>query len=125
MQISEAFIAFTALGGPLLLLAFWLWLRARHRRDLLQFAERCVDKGQTLDAELVDSLKTSARPDPERDMRRGVIYLSMALAVAVFSFAVEEEVILALASFPGFLGIAYLIFSRRQPPTEIGRPVEV
>ena len=118
MEFTEAFIAFTALGGPLLLLAFWLWLRARHRRDLLQLAESCIAQGQALDVELMESLKTSERPDPERDMRRGVIYLGLAFAIAVFSLAVEEIVLLGAASFPCVLGIAYLIFSRRSPPAE-------
>ena len=118
MEFTEAFIAFTALGGPLLLLAFWLWLRARHRRDLLQLAESCIAQGQALDVELMESLKTSERPDPERDMRRGVIYLGLAFAIAVFSLAVEERVPLGAASFPCVLGIAYLIFSRRSPPAE-------
>ena len=120
MEFTEAFIAFTALGGPLLLLAFWLWLRARHRRDLLQLAESCIAKGQALDVELMESLKTSERPDPERDMRRRVIYLGLAFAVAVFSLAVEERVLLGAASFPCVLGIAYLIFWRRSPPAEAG-----
>lgn len=113
MEVSEAFIAFTVLGGPLLLLAFWLWLRARHRNDLVRLADRAMEKGQALDPELVESLKTNARPDPERDMRRGVIYMSLALAICVFAYTVEEEVLLALASFPGFIGVAYLIFSRK------------
>ena len=124
MEFTEAFIAFTALGGPLLLLAFWLWLHARHRRDLLRLAETCIAKGQALDVELMESLKTSARPDPERDMRRGVIYLGLAFAVAVFSLAVQERILLGLASFPCVLGIAYLIFSRRSAPTDAGDPTE-
>lgn len=113
MQVSEAFIAFTVLGGPLVLVGFWLWLRARHRRDLVQLADRAMDKGQPLDPELVESLKTNARPDPERDLRRGVIYVSLALSVCVFAITVDEEVLLALASFPGFMGVAYFLFSRR------------
>jgi hypothetical protein len=124
MEFTEAFIAFTALGGPLLLLAFWLWLHARHRRDLLRLAETCIAKGQALDVELMESLKTSARPDPERDMRRGVIYLGLAFAVAVFSLAVQERILLGLASFPCVLGIAYLIFSRRSAPADAGDPTE-
>ena len=68
----------------------------------------------------MESLKTSERPDPEHDMRRGVIYLGLAFAVAVFSLAVEEIVLLGAASFPCVLGIAYLIFSRRSPPAEAG-----
>ncbi|MEE4299681.1 MAG: DUF6249 domain-containing protein [Pseudomonadales bacterium] len=122
--MSEAFIAFTVLGGPLLLVAFWLWLRARHRRDLLQLADRAMEKGHALDPELVESLKTNARPDPERDMRRGIIYLSLALSVCVFALTVEEEVLLALASFPGFIGVAYLLFSRRRGSDAEPAPAE-
>lgn len=113
MDIGETLAAFTVLGGPLLLLGFYFWLRARHRRDLVQLAQRAMDKGEALDPDLVESLKTNAKPDPERDMRRGVIYVSLSLAVCVFAVTVAEEVILALASFPGFIGIAYLLFSRR------------
>ena len=124
MEVSEAFIAFTVLGGPLLLAAFWLWLRAQHRRDLLQLADRAMDKGQALDPELVESLKTTARPTPERDMRRGIIYLSLALAVCVFAATVGEEVLLALSSFPGFIGLAYLLFSWKSRADTTGAAAE-
>lgn len=124
MQVSEAFIAFTVLGGPLVLVAFWLWLRARHRSDLVQLANQAMDKGQTLDPELVESLKTTAKPDPERDMRRGIIYFSLALSVCVFAFTVEEEVMFALASFPGFIGIAYMLFARRGANTSTALAAE-
>ena len=110
MGMEETLLGFTVLGGPLLLLGYWFWLRAAHRRDLLRLAERALDKGVTLDQDFVESLGAPPQPSPDRDLRRGMIFVALALAVCVFGTVVEEEVFFGLSSFPGFVGIAYLLF---------------
>jgi hypothetical protein len=108
--MEETLLGFTVLGGPLLLLGYWFWLRAAHRRDLLRLAERAMDKGQVLDQAFIESLGAPPQPSPDRDLRRGMIFVALALAVCVFGVVVNEEVFFGLSSFPGFVGLAYLAF---------------
>ncbi len=116
MGIEETLLGFTVLGGPLLLFGYWLWLRAAHRRDLLRLAEVAMDKGQVLDQAFIESLGAPQPPSPDRDLRRGMIFVALSLAVCVFAFVVDEEVLYAVSSFPGFVGIAYLLFWLRSRP---------
>lgn len=105
----EVLVPLTLFGGPLLLIGYWLYLRAVNRRSVHALVEHAIDKGTPLDAEFVESLGATAPPSPERDLRRGFIYLAVAAAVCVFAAVVEEEVLFALASFPGFIGVAYML----------------
>ena len=117
MEFSETLLGFTVLGGPLILIGFWLYMRALGRRQTLQMVERALDKGTPLDAQLVEALGaagTSTVPTPERDLRRGIISIALAAAVCVFAIAVDEVELAALACFPGFVGLAYLLLARRR-----------
>lgn len=110
MDSGETLLGFVTLFGPVGLLGYWLYLRGAHRRDLLDLARHAMEQGKTLDQDFIQALGATAPPSPENDLRRGSIFIGLALAVCVFAVFVEEEVLFGLSAFPGFVGIAYVLF---------------
>ena len=92
-----------------------LWFRFRGRAEVQQTIRSAIDKGQELSPELLERLGDAAEPR-QRDLRRGVVSIGLALAFAVFAVILGEEdavrPIMGVASFPFLIGIAYLILSR-------------
>ena len=74
-----------------------------------------LDKGHELSPELIDRLG-HPKASKYRDFRLGVIWVAVAIGIALFSFAVPEEEatrpLLGIAAFPGMVGIAYLILNK-------------
>jgi hypothetical protein len=78
-----------------------------------------IERGQPLPPEMLDLMTRDSRPAPSaaRDMRAGIIWLGIAVGIAVFGFMVgyssdAEEArypLMGIAAFPGFIGVAYLI----------------
>ena len=120
MELYEFLIAFTAIGGPVLVLCIFLYLRHRNRVELQTTVRQALDKGQDLTPELLERLGEGPRP-PDGDLRRGILAVTIALAVGAFGLAIGEEdavgPLLGIAAFPLFIGIAYLALwkLRRQP----------
>lgn len=74
-----------------------------------------LDKGDMLSPELIDRLGHPKAPK-DRDFRLGIIWLAVAIGIALFGFAVPEEEamqpLLGIAAFPLVIGIAYLILNK-------------
>ncbi len=74
-----------------------------------------LDKGQELSPELIDRLG-HPKAAKDRDLRLGVIWLAVAIGIALFSFAIPEEEatgpLLGIAAFPFVIGVAYLILNK-------------
>ncbi|MBC7167533.1 DUF6249 domain-containing protein [Phenylobacterium sp.] len=97
------------------------WLKARERDNLHRTIQLAYEKGQTLPPELVEALtqdvKVKPKPSPERDLRTGVIWLGIAVGLAAFGYAIGFEepdatyVLMGVAAFPGFIGLAFVIMS--------------
>ncbi|MEM9668804.1 MAG: DUF6249 domain-containing protein [Pseudomonadota bacterium] len=109
--------AFLALTVPFITVGAIVWLTMHFSHRKRQIAHETVrlilEKGETLSPELIERL--SILDDPKSsDLRRGIILLSLGLAVGLFGFAMsetEEEVLrvmLGLSSFPAVIGLAYL-----------------
>tara|TARA_B100001540_G_C15289695_1_gene409793 strand:+ start:138 stop:512 length:375 start_codon:yes stop_codon:yes gene_type:complete len=85
----------------------------KKRQTLHDTIRHAVDRGQELSAEMMDKL--SLITDPVRaDLRRGVLFIAFGLAFFVLGMLVSSEEaeamkpMLGVASFPIFLGLAYL-----------------
>ena len=67
---------------------------------------------QEVSPEVLDALLASLLPQPQADLRRGVIGICLGLAVVVFGFVLDEPdaraPLTGLAAFPVLIGIAYL-----------------
>jgi hypothetical protein len=92
-----------------------LWFRFRGRAEVQHTIRTAIEKGQDLSPELLERLGDAVEPR-QRDLRRGIVSVSLALAFGVFAVVLGEQdafrPILGLASFPLLIGIAYLILAR-------------
>jgi len=74
-----------------------------------------LDKGQELTPEVIDRLG-HPKPSKDKDLRLGVIWLSLAVGLVLIGFAVPDEDalrgLLAGAAFPFAIGVAYLILHK-------------
>ena len=115
-------------GAPTVLFLATIYLRWRLRMRLLEIVRGCAEQGKPLDAAAIGALL--ARPfvtQPERDYRRGVMYLGIAAAILFIAFcafvlaatlgAPEALAIAAgIAAFaapPGCIGVALLVLARK------------
>lgn len=113
--MEDVWIGFAAVVGPVLLLGLFFWLRYRARSDMQQTIRLALDKGQELSPELIDRLG-HPRASKNRDLRLGVIWLGIAIALALFSQGIPDDeaprILLGIAAFPLCIGVAYLLIWR-------------
>lgn len=95
---------------------FWLvaYFKFRTRAETQQTIRLALEKGNELSPELLDQL-ANPEPDANRDLRRGLVWLALAVGLALCGFFVPDPSghafrgCLAGASFPLAIGIAYMI----------------
>jgi hypothetical protein len=87
-------------------------LRYRHldRLAAQETIRSAIERGQALTPELVAQL---TEPDPKNaDLRRGVVSIAIAIAIAAFAYFVGEEdafgPLTGIAAFPLLVGLAYV-----------------
>lgn len=89
--------------------------RYRARRDMQETIQKAIDKGHELTPELIDRLGEPAKK-PGTDFRRGIIWLAVGAAFALFGLVLGEEdavqPMLAVATFPAVIGIAFLLIGK-------------
>ena len=97
----------------------WLvsYFRFRSRSETQQTIRLALEKGSELSPELLASLR-EPEPDRNKDLRRGVIWLALAVGLALCGVAVPDPTgytlrgTLAGAAFPLTIGIAYILLWR-------------
>jgi hypothetical protein len=94
---------------------FWFYFRHRSRMEMQQTFRIALDKGTELSPEFIKQLG-EPEPSKDRDLRRGLIWLSLALGLVLIGFAVPEPEalrgLLAGAALPFSIGCAYMIMYR-------------
>lgn len=102
------------------------YLRMREKERLHETLRLAYEKGQPVPPEMIEALQTEkSHPAPDRDLRRGIILLSIAAAIIFLGvmLGMHEHAhhaqwpLVGMAAFPGFIGIGYLVFwglSRRK-----------
>jgi hypothetical protein len=101
------------------------WLKSRERRDMQQTVRAAIEKGQALPPELIEALSKDVRPNKvpsaQRDLRIGVILLSVAVGLALLGAAigmVESDALFPIvgsATIPGMIGVAFIVLSFFNP----------
>jgi hypothetical protein len=113
--VTGEWIGFAAVVGPAILLGLFFWLRFRARRDMQDTIRIALDKGHELSPELIDRLGHPKAPK-DRDFRLAVIWIAVAISIALFGFAIPEEEatqpLLGIAAFPLLIGIAYMVLNK-------------
>lgn len=90
---------------------------SRNRRAVLETIRSAIDKGVELSPETIRALGMPRR-DRHGDLKWGVIWLAVAAAFMTLGWSISLaeadhealQVMLGVASFPGFVGIALIIF---------------
>ena len=93
------------------LIAFF-YFRSRNRSQLQSTIQLAIEKGNELTPELIDRL-AGPRQGPDRDFRRGLIWLAVGISFVLFGGIINDEDALralsAIGMFPMLIGVAYLI----------------
>ncbi len=91
------------------------WFRYKARSETQSTFRAALDKGQELTPEMIDRLG-HPKAAKDKDLRYGVIWLSLGLALVLIGFAVPEPEAfrgtLAGAALPFCIGVAYLILHK-------------
>jgi hypothetical protein len=103
--------------GLTIVLCLFFWFRHKNRNDMQTTIRTALEKGQELSPEIIDRLGTP-KPPKDKDLRIALIWISLAIGLAVFGWAMQEEdeevfrVFMGISAFPISLGIAYLLMWR-------------
>ncbi len=97
--------------------SLWFYYRYKARVETQQTFRLALEKGSELSPEFIRQL---AEPEPskDRDLRRGLVWLALAVGLALCGFAVPDpsgnalQGCLAGAAFPFSIGVAFLIMWR-------------
>jgi len=115
--VSEEMIPISMFIGLTVVLGLFFWFRQKNRHDMQQTIRLALDKGQELSPELIDRLG-HPRSGKSKDLRLGLIWLALAVGLALCGVAVPDPSghalrgCLAGAAFPLALGLAYMIMYR-------------
>lgn len=89
--------------------------RYRGRSDVQTTIRAALDKGQELTPELIDRLG-HPKPPKNKDMRLGILWMSVAAGLVLIGFAVPEPEalrgLLAGAALPFCIGVAYMLLHK-------------
>lgn len=92
------------------------YLKSQERQKLQETLRASIEKGAQLPPEVIDALTSDVKPppSPQRDLRGGIVWLSVAAAFASLGLIVSFEEpdalypLLGVATFPGFIGVALI-----------------
>ncbi len=111
--MDEVLVPIVLFLTPAVIVLIVSYFNARKRLTIHETLRHAIDKGQALSPDLMDRM--SMVTDPVRaDLRRGVLFLAFGAAFGVLSALIghqEAEALtpmLGVATFPIFLGIAYI-----------------
>lgn len=126
MDLESIVVPSVIFLSPALIVWIVSYFNARKRNTVHETLRLAIDKGQVLSPEMME--KMSLLTDPVRaDLRRGVLFLAFGAAFAVLAGLIGSEEadaltpMLGVATFPIFIGIAYIglwAFGRDKTPAE-------
>lgn len=101
----------------------WILANARVKREVQDTLRKSIEAGNPLTPEAIEALtRTSATaPSSVKDVRTGVVWLAVALGIALMGFVVgyfDADVYrpaLGLAAIPGVIGLAFIALSFFNP----------
>ncbi len=113
--MNEEWIPIVMFTGMTVVFVSLFWFRYKSRSEMQSTIRTALDKGHELTPEVIDRLGHPKAPK-DKDLRFGIIWLSLAAALVLIGFAVPEpdalRGTLAGAAFPFCIGTAYLILHK-------------
>ena len=115
MNPNEIWVPLSMFIGLSVVLSLWVWFRYKAKKDLQETIRTAREKGQGLSPELIENL-VNPPVSPQRDLRRGVISVLVAVAIALFALFLNEEdalgPLMGIAMFPLSIGAGFLLMHR-------------
>ncbi len=109
--MAEALVPIGLFGSIFGIVAVITYFRFRTQRELQETVRTLLQSGQQVSEEKLSELVSALSPR-EQDLRRGLISIAIAIAVAMFAVLVDEGdavgPLLGIAGFPLLIGMAYL-----------------
>ncbi len=113
--MSDQMIPITMFLGMTVVFGMIVWFRYRNRSDVQQTIRAALDKGHELSPEFIDRLG-HPKPAKDKDLRIGIVWLSLAAGLVLIGFAVPEPEALrgtlAGAALPFCIGVAFLLMHK-------------
>jgi len=113
----EELIPIALFAAIALMFFFVLYFKQRSRAEMQQTIRLALEKGNELTPEIISQLG-EPEPSKNRDLRRALIWLALAVGLALCGFFVPDPSgnalrgTLAGAAFPFAIGVAYMIMWR-------------
>ena len=107
-DLAVPIVMFLVIGA---VLCAYLYLRYRARREVLATVRYALEHGHELTPEVIEAVSGDAAGG-QRDLRKGVIWLALAVAIGGMSWAFDETDMLGIAALPLMLSIAYVVLWR-------------
>ena len=115
MGPNEVWIPLSMFIGLAVVLSLWVWFRYKAKKELQLTIRTAIEKGQGLSPELIENL-VNPPVSPQRDLRRGVIGVLLAVGFVLFGIILGEEdavrPLIGTAMFPLSIGIGFLLMHR-------------
>jgi hypothetical protein len=130
---GDTIVPLFIVGGALAVILMPIYWRTMERKRVLEAVRDMANGGTPMSPDLVASLLAPMQQQPIpnrlRDIRRGVILLSLALAIVIIGFVAyiiaantgggRESIavgsgVAAVAAIPGCVGLAFLILGLNQ-----------
>lgn len=115
VQVLETLIPFFALAIICIVVVSWLYLKHKSKLATQKTYRLALEKGSELSPEFIRQMG-EPEPSADRDLRRGLVWLALALGFAAMGIMVPDDEamgpMLGVASFPFFIGLAFVIMYR-------------
>lgn len=115
--MEEVLIPIVLFVSIAVIFSLWFYFRYKSRVATQQTFQMALEKGSELSPEFIKRLAESEpKPHKDRDLRRGLIWLALGIALLILGAAINEPdalgPIMGSAAFPGLIGVAYLVMWR-------------
>ena len=116
--MTDEWIGIAMFAAIALIFFLVLYFRHRGRADMQQTIRLALERGTELTPDIISKLGAPAEPSRNKDLRAGLIWMGLALGLALCGLALATFSINALygclagAAFPFAIGLAYLIMWR-------------
>lgn len=111
-DVGIVLVVFGTLG---IMFLGWFYFKFRARMEMQHTLRLALEKGNELSPEFIKQIGEPPRA-ADRDLRRGLVSLALALGFATLGVVIPEDeatqVLLGVASFPFFIGLAFIIMHR-------------
>lgn len=111
---EDVFIPIVMFISLAIVFSLWFYFRYKARLETQHTYRLALEKGSELSPEFIKQL-SEPEPSKDRDLRRGLIWLALAVGLALCGLAVPDPTgdalqgCLAGAAFPFAIGLAFLI----------------